>query len=106
MVIREAVTEMTGGQRTRVGVFDAGLRAAPGLEVLREIHARRSPQPPIHYWTGRRLVALQHAQIGLSIIAPMRICPGKMPWRELPDAWTHNPPVVCSSRTRHTRPTG
>jgi hypothetical protein len=48
------------GQRAQGGVFDAGLLAVPGLEALREIHAGKVTQPPIHYWSGRRLVALQH----------------------------------------------
>jgi len=41
-----------------VAVLDGGLLAVPGLEALREIHAGRAPQPPIHDWSGRRLVGL------------------------------------------------
>ena len=53
---------MIWAQRAQPGVFDAGLLAVPGLDALREIHAGRSPQPPIHDWSGRRLVALQHGE--------------------------------------------
>ena len=49
---------MTGEKCAPAGVLDGGLLAVPGLEALREIHAGRS-QPPIHYWSGRRLVGLQ-----------------------------------------------
>jgi hypothetical protein len=60
---------MTGRQRARVGVFGAGLRAVPGLEVLREIRAGRSPQPPVRYWSGRRLVTGQHGEASIAMPA-------------------------------------
>ena len=53
---------MAQGQRAQPGVFEAGLLTAPGLAALRQIHAGRSPQPPIHHWSGRKLVALQHGE--------------------------------------------
>ena len=65
---------MTRGEREQVGVFDAGLLAVPGLEALREIHAGRSPQPPIHYWSGRRLVALQHGEASIAVPASGWFC--------------------------------
>jgi hypothetical protein len=39
-------------EHAQAGAFDAGMLVVPGLEALREIHAGRSPQPPIHYWSG------------------------------------------------------
>jgi len=60
---------VTRGERAQAGVFDAGLLAVPGLEALREIHAGRSPQPPIHDWSGRRLVALQHGESSIAMPA-------------------------------------
>ena len=65
---------MTRAQRAQAGVFDAGLLAVPGLEALREIHAGRSPQPPIHYWSGRRLVALQHGEASIAMPASGWFC--------------------------------
>ncbi len=65
---------MTRGQRARGGVFDAGLLAVPGLEALREIHAGRSPQPPIHCWSGRRLVALQQGEASIAMPASGWFC--------------------------------
>jgi hypothetical protein len=65
----ESKPGMTRGHRARGDVFDAGLLAVPGLEALREIHAGRSPQPPIHYWSGRRLVALQHGEASIAMPA-------------------------------------
>jgi len=65
---------MTRGEREQAGVFDAGLLAVPGLEALREIHAGRSPQPPIHYWSGRRLVALQHGEASIAMPASGWFC--------------------------------
>ena len=65
---------MTRGQRAQGGVFDAGLLAVPGLEALREIHAGRSPQPPIHYWSGRRLVALQRGEASIAMPASGWFC--------------------------------
>ena len=64
----------TREQRAQVGVFDAGLLAVPGLEALREIHAGGSPQPPIHYWSGRRLVALQHGEASIAMPASGWFC--------------------------------
>ena len=55
-------------------MFDAGLLAVPGLEALREIHAGRSPQPPIHHWSGRRLVALQHGEASIAVPASGWFC--------------------------------
>ena len=65
---------MTRAQRAQAGVFDAGLLAVPGLEALREIHAGRSPQPSIHYWSGRRLVALQHGEASIAMPASGWFC--------------------------------
>ena len=65
---------MTRGQRAQAGVFEAGLLAVPGLEALREIHAGRSPQPPIHHWSGRRLVALQHGEASIAVPASGWFC--------------------------------
>ena len=65
---------MTRGQRAQGSVFDAGLLAVPGLEALREIHAGTSPQPPIHYWSGRRLVALQHGEVSIAMPASGWFC--------------------------------
>ena len=65
---------MTRGQRARGGVFDAGFLAVPGLEALREIHAGTSPQPPIHYWSGRRLVALQQGEASIAMPASGWFC--------------------------------
>jgi uncharacterized protein (TIGR00369 family) len=65
---------MTRGQRAQGSVFAAGLLAVPGLEALREIHAGRSPQPPIHYWSGRRLVALQHGEVSIAMPASGWFC--------------------------------
>ena len=65
---------MTWGKRAQAGVFDAGLLAVPGLEALREIHAGRSPQPPIHDWSGRRLVALQYGEASIAVPASGWFC--------------------------------
>jgi uncharacterized protein (TIGR00369 family) len=65
---------MTQGQRAQAGVFDAGLLTVPGLAALREIHAGRSPQPPIHHWSGRRLVALQHGEASIAMPASGWFC--------------------------------
>jgi uncharacterized protein (TIGR00369 family) len=69
MTTLEAVAGLTDRQRARVGAFDAGLLTVPGLEALRDIHAGRSPQPAIHYWSGRRLVALQHGEASIAMPA-------------------------------------
>ena len=39
---------MTVEKHAPVAVLDGGLLAVPGLEALREIHAGRAPQPPVH----------------------------------------------------------
>ena len=65
---------MTHEEHAQVGAFDAGMLVVPGLEALREIHAGRSPQPPIHRWSGRRLVALQHGEASISIPASGWFC--------------------------------
>lgn len=65
---------MTRGKRAQARVIDAGLLVLPGLEALRHIHAGRSPQPPIHYWSGRRLVALQHGEASISMPASGWFC--------------------------------
>ena len=65
---------MTQGQRAQAGVFDAGLLTVPGLEALREIHAGRSPQPPIHRWSGRRLVALRPGEASIAMPASGWFC--------------------------------
>jgi hypothetical protein len=65
---------MTWRHRAQGGVFDAGLLAVPGLEALRKIHAGRSPQPPIHYWSGRRLVALQRGEASIAMPASGWFC--------------------------------
>ena len=61
-------------EHAQTGVFDAGMLVVPGLEALREIHAGRSPQPPIHRWSGRRLVALQYGETSISIPASDWFC--------------------------------
>src|SRR5690349_21888442 len=65
---------MTREEHAQGGAFDAGMLVVPGLEALREIHAGRSPQPPIHRWSGRRLVALQHGETSISIPASGWFC--------------------------------
>jgi uncharacterized protein (TIGR00369 family) len=65
---------MTHEEHAQVGAFDAGMLVVPGLEALREIHAGRSPQPPIHRWSGRSLVALQHGEASISIPASGWFC--------------------------------
>ena len=65
---------MTQGQSAQVGVFEAGLLTVPGLKALREIHTGRSPQPPIHHWSGRRLVALQHGKASIAMPASGWFC--------------------------------
>lgn len=65
---------MTQEEYGPAGVFDAGLLMVPGLEALREIHAGRSPQPPIHHWSGRRLAGLQHGEASISMPASGWFC--------------------------------
>jgi uncharacterized protein (TIGR00369 family) len=65
---------MTRGEHAPAGVFEAGLLIVPGLEALREIHAGRAPQPPIHHWSGRRLVALQHGEASIAMPASGWFC--------------------------------
>ena len=74
MTTLEAVAGMTNRQGAQVGAFDAGLLTVPGSEALRDIHAGRSPQPPIHYWSGRRLVALQHGEASIAMPASGWFC--------------------------------
>ena len=62
---------MTQEERVQAEVVDARL---PGLEALRHIHEGRSPQPPIHYWSGRRLVSLQHGGASISMPASGWFC--------------------------------
>jgi uncharacterized protein (TIGR00369 family) len=73
---------MTQDEQAQAGVFDAGMLMVPGLEALREIHAGRSPQPPIHRWSGRRLVALRHGETTISIPASGWFCgpKGRLHW--------------------------
>ena len=65
---------MTRGNHAQAGVFEAGLLIVPGLEALRAIHAGRSPQPPIHHWSGRRLDALQHGEASIAMPASGWFC--------------------------------
>ena len=62
---------VTQGNRAQAGVEDGGLS---GLEALRRIHAGQSAQPPIHYWSGRRLVSLQHGEASISMPASGWFC--------------------------------
>jgi uncharacterized protein (TIGR00369 family) len=64
----------TQEEHAQAGLFDAGRLVVPGLEALREIHAGRSPQPPIHGWSGRRLVALRHGEASISMPASGWFC--------------------------------
>jgi uncharacterized protein (TIGR00369 family) len=74
MTILEAVAGMTDRQRTQAGAFNAGRLTVPGLEALRDIHAGRSPQPPIHSFSGRRLVTLQHGEASIAMPASSWFC--------------------------------
>jgi uncharacterized protein (TIGR00369 family) len=65
---------MTREERAQAGVFEAGLLTMPGLEALRQIHAGRFPQPPIHQWSGRRLIALQHGEASIAMPASGWFC--------------------------------
>jgi len=65
---------MTQGHRAQAAVFEAGLTTVPGVEALREIHAGRSPQPPIHHWSGRKLTALQHGEASIAMPASGWFC--------------------------------
>ena len=65
---------MTQGHRAQAGVFEAGLLTVPGVEALREIHAGRFPQPPIHHWSGRKLTALQHGEASIAMPASGWFC--------------------------------
>jgi uncharacterized protein (TIGR00369 family) len=62
------------GKRAQASFLDTGLLAVPGLEALRHIHEGRSPQPPIHYFSGRRLVALEHGEASISMPASGWFC--------------------------------
>ena len=65
---------MTQGNRAQADLEDGGLS---GLEALRRIHAGQSAQPPIHYWSGRRLASLQHGEASISIPASGWFCDPK-----------------------------
>jgi uncharacterized protein (TIGR00369 family) len=65
------VSGVARGKTARASIIDA---APSGLETLRRIHAGRSAQPPIHHWSGRRLVALQHGQASISMPASGWFC--------------------------------
>jgi len=65
---------MTREDQAQAGVFDAGLLMVSGLEALREIHAGRSPQPPIHRWSARRLEALENGEASISMPASGWFC--------------------------------
>jgi uncharacterized protein (TIGR00369 family) len=62
---------MTRGKTTQASISDAGLS---GLETLRRIHAGQSAQPPIHHWSGRRLVALRPGEASISMPASGWFC--------------------------------
>jgi uncharacterized protein (TIGR00369 family) len=62
---------VTQGKSAQADVVDGGLS---GLETLRRIHAGGSPQPPIHHWSGRRLVSLQHGEASISMPASGWFC--------------------------------
>jgi uncharacterized protein (TIGR00369 family) len=63
-----AVTQV---KKAQADVVDAGLS---GLETLRRIHAGGSAQPPIHSWSGRKLVALHHGEASISMPASGWFC--------------------------------
>ena len=65
---------MTGQKHAPAAVLDGGLLAVPGLEALREIHAGRAPQPPIHDWSGRRLVGLRRGEASIAMPASGWFC--------------------------------
>ncbi len=67
----ETRSTVTQGNRAQADVEDAGLS---GLEALRRIHAGQFAQPPIHYWSGRRLVALQRGEASISMPASGWFC--------------------------------
>lgn len=62
---------MTQAERAQGGGVDPAL---PGLEMLRQIHEGRSAQPPIHYWSGRRLVSLEQGEASISMPASGWFC--------------------------------
>ena len=62
---------VTQAEPAQGGGTDPGL---PGLDALRRIHEGRSPQPPIHYWSGRRLVSLQQGEASISMPASGWFC--------------------------------
>jgi uncharacterized protein (TIGR00369 family) len=65
---------VTQGKRTHASFLHSGLLARPGLEALRHIHTGRSPQPPVHYLSGRRLVALKHGEASIAMPASGWFC--------------------------------
>jgi uncharacterized protein (TIGR00369 family) len=62
---------VTQGKPAQADIADGGIS---GLEALRRIHAGQSPQPPIHYWSGRRLVFLQPGEASISMPASGWFC--------------------------------
>jgi uncharacterized protein (TIGR00369 family) len=62
---------VTQGKPAQADIADGGIS---GLEALRRIHAGQSPQPPIHYWSGRRLVSLQPGEASISMPASGWFC--------------------------------
>jgi uncharacterized protein (TIGR00369 family) len=65
------VSAVTYAKTAHAGVADAG---PSGLEALRRMHAGQSAQPPIHYWSGRRLVGLQRGEASISMPASGWFC--------------------------------
>ncbi len=65
---------LTQGKRAHASFLQSGLLAQPGLEALRHIHTGRSPQPPIHYFSGRRLVAVKHGEASITMPASGWFC--------------------------------
>jgi uncharacterized protein (TIGR00369 family) len=65
---------VTRGKRTHASFLDTGLLARAGLEALHHIHAGRSAQPPIHYLSQRRLVALKHGEASIAMPASGWFC--------------------------------
>jgi uncharacterized protein (TIGR00369 family) len=65
---------LTQGKRAHASFLPTGRLARPGLEALRHIHTGRSPQPPIHHLSGRRLVALKHGEASITMPASGWFC--------------------------------
>ena len=62
------------GKRPHASFLHTGVLARPGLEALRHIHTGRSPQPPVHHFSGRRLVALKHGEASMAMPASGSFC--------------------------------